>query len=522
MANQSPEEVTKKKLQEIEKLREVIKLGGGADKLEKQHQVGKLTARERLEKFFDTGTFVELDMFAKPLGRDFGADKLYAPADGVIIGYGKVNGRNTAAFAQDYTCVTGTMGEMHGKKIVKITQLAKEWNMPIIGFHESGGARLQEFLAISREYGLWFYLTSIYSGVIPQIAVMMGVVAGGQSYQPGLSDFIFMTKDSAAFIAGPPLVEAVLGEKISSEELGGSKVHSSISGVCHVVARDDNDCIDKVKKLLSYLPQNNKEKPLRVDTKDDPNRTSEKLYSLVPPDPKLPYDMHRIIKEIVDNGEFFEIHKDYSPNMIVGFARFNGESTGIIANNPLFMAGSITCKAAEKASRFIRFCDAFNIPIVYLVSTPAYLIGSQQEQEGMIFRGATLLYATSEATVPKITVIIGWAYAGAYIAMGSRYLGADIVYAWPTAEIGLVAAEGVVNVIFRKEIAGAKNPEEVRKQKEDEFRKTYMNITYPASYLHVDGIIDPKETRPMIIKALTVTRDKKQELPWKKHGTMPL
>lgn len=510
------------KLKAIKKQEEEIKLMGGAEAIERQHKAGKLTARERIEKFFDTGTFVELDMFAKPLGRDFGADKVFAPADGVIIGYGKVNGRHVAAFAQDYTSIAGTLGETHGKKIVKLTQLAKEWGMPVIGLHDSAGARLQEFLAVSREYGIWFYLTSIYSGVIPQIAAMLGTVAGGQSYQPGLCDFIFMTEGSSAFIAGPPLVESVLGEKVTVEELGGTKMHSTISGVCHVVAEDDVDCIEKLKWLLSYLPQNNRQQPPRVDTGDSPNRTSEKLYSIVPDNPKLPYDMHKIIAEIVDNGKFFEIHKDYCHNMIVGFARFNGFSTGIIANNPQFMGGSITCKAAEKAARFIRFCDAFNIPLLYLVNTPAYLVGSHEEKEGMIYRGATLLHATSEATVPKVTVIIGWAYAGAYVAMGSRYLGADIVYAWPSAEVGLVAAEGVVNVIFRKEIANSANPEETRKRREDEFRNTYMNITYPASYLHIDGIIDPKETRPVVIKSLEALQNKKQELPWKKHGTMPL
>ena len=510
------------KVEELKRRKAEIMLGGGADKIEARHKQGRLTARERLDRFFDPGTFVEFDAFGRTIGREFGMDKVNLPADGVIVGYGKVGGRHMAAVAQDFTCMGGTMGEMHGNKIVKMTKFAAQWGMPMICFHESGGARLQEFLAISRTYGEWFYLTSIYSGVIPQLAVMIGPVAGGQSYQPGLSDFIFMTRDSVTFIAGPALVESVLGEKISAEELGGTRIHSTVSGVCHVVAEDEMDCLNKVKELMTYLPQNNREKPPRIETGDDPSRTSERLYEIVPPDPKLPFDMHLVIDEIVDNGAFFEIHRNYAPNMIVGFARFNGYSTGIIANNPLYTAGSITTEAAEKAARFIRFCDAFNIPLVYLVNTPAYLVGSQQERQGMIFRGATLLYATSEATVPKVTVEIGWAYAGAYIAMGSRYLGADMVFAWPSAEIGLVAAEGVVNVIAQKEIAKAQNPQEERRKREEEFRKTYMSIYYPASYQHIDDIIDPKETRPMIIKALEALQNKRQELPWKKHGNMPL
>jgi len=518
------ENITKmrERVEELERRREKIRLGGGQDKIDKQHREGRLTARQRLERFFDPGTFVELDMFATGLGREFGMDRVDTPADGVIIGYGKVGGRYVASFAQDYTCITGTMGEMHGMKIVKITELGKEWGMPVVGFHESAGARLQEFLAVSRQYGQLFYLNSIYSGVIPQVSAMLGVVAGGQTYSPGLTDFVFMNRPGTAFIAGPPLVQAVVGESIDSADLGGAEMHASVSGVCHVLAEDDEDCIDKIKELLSYLPQNNRERPPRLPTSDDPNRTSEHLYQIAAAGAKAPYDMHQVITEIVDEGRFFEIHRDFAPSMTVGFARFNGLSTGIVANNPMYLAGSITVEAAEKAARFVRFCDAFNIPLVYLVSTPAYLVGSQQERAGMIYRGATLLYATSEATVPQVTVEVGWAYAGAYIAMGARYLGADIVYAWPSAEIGLVAAEGTVNVIFRKEIAAAPDPEQERKKREQEFRDTYMSIYYPASRQHVDDIIDPKETRPKIIAALEALQNKRQELPWKKHGNMPL
>ena len=510
------------KVEELQKRRKIIELGGGQERIDKQHAAGRLTARERLETFFDPGSFGEIDAFGRTMGRELGMDKVNLPSDGVIIGTGTVYGRSVAAMAQDYTCIAGTMGEMHGKKIVKITKLAAEWKIPIVGFNESAGARLQEFLEVSKQYGEWFYYTSIYSGVIPQIAVMNGIVAGGQSYQPGLSDFIFMTKDSSTFIAGPPLVEAMTGEKVSTADLGGAKMHSSESGVCHVVAEDEVDCINKVKELLAFLPLNNKQKPPWQETGDDPNRICDTLYNIVPPNPKTPYDMHDVISEIVDNGFFFEIHKDYAKSMVVGLTRFNGYTTGIIANNPQFLAGGIDVWAAEKAARFIRFCDAFNIPLVYLVSTPAYIIGSVQEKLGMIFRGASLLHATSEATVPRITIILGWAYAGAYIAMNSKYMGADLVYAWPTAEIGLVAAEGVVNVVYRKEIAAAANPEEERKKREEAFKDTFMKIYYPASYQHIDDVIDPKDTRKIIIKSFELLKHKDQKLPWKKHGNMPL
>lgn len=510
------------KVDAIRRRRAEVELMGGEARVEAQHKAGRLTARERIALFFDPGTFVEMDAFARCLGRELGMDKVNPPADGVITGYGEVNGRTVAAFAQDFTCIGGTMGEMHGKKIVKITELAGAWGVPCVGFHESGGARLQEFLTVSREYGNLFYLNSIYSGVIPQISAMCGAVAGGQTYSPGLTDFVFMTRDGAAFIAGPPLVESMIGEKISVEELGGTRLHSTVSGVCHVVAQDDRDCIEKIKDLLSYLPANNREKPPRMKAEDPPDRKNDKLYQLVPASATTPYDMHKVIYEVVDGGKFFEVHQDYCRNMIVGLARFDGQPVGIVANNPGFQAGSITCKAAEKAARFIRFCDAFNIPLVYLVATPAYMVGSEQEREGMIYRGATLLYATSEATVPKVTVIIGWAYAGAYIAMGSKYLKSDVLYAWPTAEIGLVAAEGVVNIVFRKEIAQASDAPAERKKREDEFRRTYMDIMYPASYQHVDDIIDPKDTRWRIVQALRALEKKKVDLPWRKHGNMPL
>ncbi|MFQ6088657.1 MAG: acyl-CoA carboxylase subunit beta [Candidatus Methanofastidiosia archaeon] len=513
----------KDKVSELERKKERIKLGGGEERIKKQHLKGKLTARERLELFFDEGSFVELDMFVKPLGREFGMDKRDVPADGIVIGYGKVDSRYVAAFAEDFTCMAGTYGEMHGRKMCKIIEFALHNGMPVVGFNDSGGARLQENMGPLSEYGHLFYLNSIASGVVPQIAAIMGPVAGGQAYSPGLNDFIVMVKKhSYTFIAGPPLVEAVLGEKASVEELGGPEMHSSVSGVCHLVTEDDYGCIEKIKELLSYLPQNNREKPPSKENVDDPNRTCEGLYDIVPRDRNIPYNMHDVILEITDEHEFFEIYENYRKNMICGFARFNGHPVGIYANNPLYMAGTIDVRAAEKASRFVRFCDAFNIPLLSLVDTPAYLVGTQQERKGIIYRGAKLLFAISEATVPQITIYIGKGYAGGYLAMGSKDFKIDFVFAWPTAEIALVGPEGTVNVIYRKEIASAKDPRKERRRREEEFRKTYMSIYYPASLQHIDDIIDPKDTRKVVIKALEALSKKKVELPWRKHGNMPL
>lgn len=486
----------------------------------------KQKARDRIKQFFDPGTFVEIDCFARHLGREFGMAERDLPADGIIIGHGKVNGRPVALFSEDYTCMAGTFGEMHGRKMCKILDFGAQNGMPVVGFNDSGGARLQENLGPLSVYGQLFYRNSVYSGVIPQIAVMLGPVAGGQAYSPGLNDFIIMTKGiSYTFIAGPPLVEAVIGEKITVEELGGPEMHSTVSGVCHVLAEDEADAIQKTKDLLSYLPSSNREKPPWKDTGDPPSRRCEKIYEIFPADREKPYDMKKIIEQIVDNGQFFEVHHNFARNMITCFARIGGHSVGIYANNPRYLGGSIDVNAAEKAARFVRFCDAFNIPIISLVDTPAYLIGSRMEKEGIIYNGAKLLFAISEATVPQITVYMGKAYAGGYLAMGSKDFKVDFVFAWPTAAIALVGPRGTINVVYYKQLKQEQDPvkrEELRKKLEEEFIKTYMSVYYPAGFQHIDDIIDPADTRVHVCRALEALQNKKMELPWRKHGNIPL
>ncbi len=523
------------KVRELEERRAKLMLGGGPKAIEKQHKAGKLTARERIDKFFDPGTFMEIDLFAKTLGREFGMDKVDLPGDGIIIGYGKVNGRHVAAFFADYTCMAGTFGEMHARKMNKMFEFAINKKMPIVGVNDCAGARLQENMGPLSQYGRLFYLNSIGSGVVPQISLLHGYVAGGQAYSPGLMDFLFMVKDMGyTFIAGPPLVKAMTGEDVSADELGGYKIHSTVSGVCHVVCEDEEDSFTKCKKLLSYLPSSNLEDPPWEDTGDPVDRTCEEVYDIIPADRNRPYDMKKIIKAIVDNGEFFEIHKDYHPEMVVCFARLGGHSVGIVANNPMYFGGTIRTQAAEKAARFKRFCDAFNIPIINLIDTPAYMIGTQQEKLGIIYRGAKLLYATSCATVPHISVYIGKAYAGGYLTMGSKDFDVDFVYAWPTADIGLVGPKGTVNVLFRKEIQAAgkaaeergedpkKAMAEERAKREKEFADTYMSVYYPAGLQHIDDIIDPKDTRKILIRSLEALANKVKELPWRKHGNIPL
>ncbi len=512
------------RIKDLHKRRAELTLGGGPEEIDKQHKRGKRTARERIDALFDSGTFVEIDLFARQLGREFGIDKKLIPADGIIIGHGKVDGREVAAFSADYTCMAGTFGEMHGRKMNKIIEFALRAGMPLVGLNDSGGARLQENMGPLSQYGRLFYLNSIASGVIPQIAVLLGPVAGGQAYSPGLNDFLFMVRGMAVtFIAGPPLVEAVIGEKIGAEELGGVDVHAQVSGTCHVVCEDEDDAVGKIRRLLSYLPANNRHKPPMQPCDDPPDRASERLYEIVPPDDRsIPYDMHGVIDEIVDQGSFFEIHRDFARNCIVGFARFDGRSVGIYANNPFHMGGAIDVKAAEKMARFVRFCDCFNIPLLALIDSPAYQIGSVQEQLGIIYKGAKLLHAVAEATVPQISIYVGKAYAGAYLAMGSKDFGVDFVFAWPTASIALVGPKGTVNVIFGREIAKAADPEAERRRREEEFERTYMSIYYPASLQHIDDIIDPKETRFRVIRALEALDDKKIDSPWKKHGNIPL
>lgn len=518
-----------KKIEEIEGLRAKIKLGGGKEAIEAQHAKGKMTARERLDYLFDPGTFVELDIFAKQLGRDYGLDKAFVPADGVIIGFGKINGRYAVAYSEDFTVIAGTFGEMHGRKICKAVDLARNLKIPVIGINDSGGARVTEEMGALSMYGQLFFRHVRTSGVVPQIALIMGPVAGGQAYSPALMDFIFMVKKTSyMFIAGPPLVKAVVFEDIDEQGLGGPELHARISGVSDMTCEDDKHCLDMTKKLLEYLPSSFEEKPPYKETGDDPERRCEKLVDIIPVDPNKLYDMHDVIYEIVDNGEFFEIKKEYAPNLIIGFARMNGHVVGIVASNPNYMAGALDYKSSDKGSRFIRFCNAFNIPLVNLQDVPAFLIGSKSEKDGIIRHGAKMLYAYAEATVPKITVVIRKAYAGGYLAMCSKDLGADFVFELPTGEICLMGPPGAVNILFRKEMAKAREEggpeaeERVRQQRLKEFYEKYVNPLYSASLQHVDDIIDPRDMRRMIIKALEVTQNKVDELPKKKIGIMPV
>jgi acetyl-CoA carboxylase carboxyltransferase component len=511
------------KLKELEQRRAHLEQGGGPKLQEKQRAQGKMTARERIDYLLDPGTFVEFDLFARHIGVDYGLDKAEVPADGVITGHGKIAGRDVFVYSEDFTVIAGTYGERHGKKICKTVDLARKMGAPVIGINDSGGARVTEEMGSLSEYGQLFFRHVRASGVIPQIALVMGPVAGGQAYSPALMDFIFMVKKTSyMFIAGPPLVEAVVFEKTTNEELGGPAIHARVSGVSDLSAADDRDCLDRTKALLSYLPSNNGEAPPIADNGDDPARREEDLLTLIPADQKKSYDMHEVIARIVDRESFFEIKKDYAPNLVVGFARFHGRPVGVVANNPKHLAGCLDVNAADKGSRFIRFCDAFNIPLVSLQDIPGFLIGTAMERQGIIRHGAKMLYAFAEATVPKITVVLRKAYAGGYLSMCSKDLGADFVFSLPTAEVCLMGPEGAVNILFRKEIAEAKNPDEVRGARLKEFFDKYVNPYYSAAEQHVDDIIDPRDMRPRIIRALELCAGKTDEPPRKKHGLMPV
>lgn len=510
-------------IKELESEKERLRQGGGKGLQEKEHAKGKLTARERIDILCDPGTFEEYDLFAKHIGRDYGLDKREIPADGVIVGFGKVNGRGCMLYAEDFTVVAGTFGERHGKKVCKIIDMARMYGYPVIGINDSGGARVTEQMGALSQYGQLFYRHVRASGVVPQIALIMGPVAGGQAYSPALMDFIFMVdKTSSMFIAGPPLVEAVVYEKTDEQSLGGASVHARITGVSDGTWKDDKECLEMTRRMLSYLPLNNKEYPPYQEPEDSPDRTTEELEEIIPTDQKKLYDMHRVIEVIFDRGSFFEIKKEFARNIIIGFARLNGHVVGVVANNPIRYNGAIDYNAADKGSRFIRFCNAFNIPLINLQDVPGFLIGTKSEHNAIIRHGAKMLYAYSEATVPKITCVVRKAYAGGYLAMCSKDLGADVVYALPTAEICLMGPQGAVNILFRKEIAAAENPEEVRAKREAEFMEKYVNPTYAAGLQHIDDIITPGELRSRLIRALEMTFDKEEESPDRKHGITPV
>ncbi len=516
-----------KKIEEIEALRAKIHLGGGEKAIAREHENGKMTARERLDYLFDEGTFMEFDAFAKHIGRDFGLDKKEVPADGVVTGYGEINGRPCFCYCEDFTTIAGTFGERHGKKISKTLDLAMQMGAPVIGINDSGGARVTEEMGALSQYGQLFFRNVRASGTVPQIALVMGPVAGGQAYSPALMDFIFMVKKSSyMFIAGPPLVKAVVHEEIDNESLGGPSMHTRVSGVADAAYKDDKACLDETKRLLSFLPLSSQEAAPVVPCTDDVNRKCDALLDIVPTDPNEMYDMHKVIREFVDNGDFFEVKKDFAKNLIVGFARLDGQPIGIVANNPLVMAGALDYKASAKGARFIRFCNAFNIPLVNLQDVPGFLIGSKSERDGIIRHGSKMLYAYAEATVPKLTVVLRKAYAGGYLAMCSKDLGADFVFEFPTGEICLMGPQGAVNILYRKDfkkaVEAGNDPEEIRKEKEQEFYDKFVNPLYSAGLQHVDDIIDPREMRRTLVNALRVCENKLDELPPKKHGNMPL
>jgi acetyl-CoA carboxylase carboxyltransferase component len=511
------------RIQELKEKEAHLKAMGGSKAVAKQHESGKLTARERLDHFFDPGTFRETDIFVKHRCVNFGMEKLEIPADGVVTGFGLVNGRPVFAFAQDFTSRAGSLGEMHSKKITKVMDLALKAGVPFVGLNDSGGARIQEGVDSLSAYGQIFYRNAVSSGVIPQISAIMGPTAGGAVYSPAMTDFIFMVKNTSyMFITGPDVIKSVTGEEITFEDLGGAMAHNTKSGVAHFACEDDRDCLDQIKRLLSFLPNNNMEDPPRVTCLDPTHREDPALDSLVPDSPSASYDMYDLIRSLVDDGDFFEPHYHYAQNMITAFARLNGRSIGIIANQPKVLAGCLDVNAADKATRFIRFCDAFNIPLLTIADVPGYLPGSDQEWQGIIRHGAKLLWCYSEATVPKLTLVTRKDYGGSYLAMCSRDLGADMVFAWPTAEIAVMGASGAANVIFRKEIKEASDPVAKRQEIIENYENLLYNPYIAASRGFVDQVIAPRETRPRLIEALDILSTKRETLPPKKHGNIPV
>jgi acetyl-CoA/propionyl-CoA carboxylase len=509
------------KIKRLASMKKSAESGGGQERIEAQHSKGKLTARERISLLLDEGSFVELDKYITHRSDDPTLPKFYG--DGAVTGFGTINGRQVFIFSFDFTVLGGSLGEMTSKKIAKAMDHALKVGCPIIGIIDSGGARIQEGVMSLDGYGEIFYHNTMASGVIPQITASIGPCAGGAVYSPAMTDFVVMVENvGQMFVTGPEVVKEVLSQEVSFEELGGARAHATKSGVAHFVAANEYDCFDKIKKLLSFIPHNNTEEPAIVETNDDPNRIDPKLINILPENPYQQYDMKEIIKSIVDNGDFFEVHELFAENIIVGFARMGGRSIGIIANQPMYLAGALDINSSNKAARFIRFCDAFNISIVTLVDTPGYLPGTDQEHNGIIRHGSKLLFAYCEATVPKVTCIIGKAYGGAYIAMGSKNLRADINYAWPNAEIAVLGPEAAVTIIHRRELKNTPNAAETKKKLAKEYRDKFANPYIAAEKGIIDVVIDPMETRPMIIQALNALANKKESRPWKKHGNINL
>ena len=521
-------QIKDKLLAELHEYKAKITEMGGRERVEMRREQGKLTARERVESLLDKGSFCEIAMFATNRGTAFGMDEIDVSADAVITGYGKIDGRKVYIYSQDFTSAGGTIAEVHAQKICRVIDSAMRDNCPVIGIYDSGGARIQDGIDALSGTGQMFRRNTMASGVVPQICAIIGPCAGAAVYSPALMDFIFAVKGiSYSFITGPRVVEAVLGRSVSEEELGGATVAQTKAGVVCRSEDSEEECLQNIKELLRYLPSSNREMPQRVDWGDDPARTDIKLFDIVPANPRQPYDMHRIIERVFDQRpdegqkNYFELFPQFATNIITCFSRLNGWSVGIIANQPMSKAGCLDIDASDKASRFIRFCDAFNIPVVNLVDVPGYLPGEEQEWGGIIRHGAKMLYAYSEATVPKLTLTIRKAYGGSYLGMCSRDLGADCVLCWPTTELAVMGPEGAAAIIFRKEIQKAEDPERCLQEKIEEYRKMFANPYRPAQHLHVDDVIDPADTRPRLIKALEMAIDKVEQRPQKKHGIIP-
>lgn len=511
------------KLNKLESMRAEARLGGGQKRIDAQHEKGKLTARERIELLCDANSFEEFDMFVTHRSTAFGLDKQKILGDGVVTGCGRVNGRMVYIFSQDFTVFGGSLSEAHAEKICKIMKMAIKVGAPIIGLNDSGGARIQEGVVSLGGYADIFLLNTLASGVVPQISVVLGPCAGGAVYSPAITDFVLMTKGTSyMFVTGPNVVKTVTHEQVTSEELGGALTHASKSGVAHFACENEADAITRLKKLLSYVPQNNLEDPPVQETDDPLDREDKALNHIVPENPNQPYDIKEVIRHVVDVGSFFEVHEDYAQNIVVGFARLGGRSIGIIANQPAVLAGVLDINSSLKGARFIRFCDCFNIPILTFEDVPGFLPGTDQEHGGIIKHGAKLLYAYCEATVPKVTVITRKAYGGAYDVMNSKHVRGDMNYAWPTAEIAVMGAKGAAEIIFKREISEADDPDAELKKKTDEYSERFANPFEAAARGYIDDVIEPKTTRPRLIRAFEMLETKKDSNPPKKHGNIPL
>jgi acetyl-CoA/propionyl-CoA carboxylase carboxyl transferase subunit len=518
-----PDRTIENRIAELRRRRKAALTPGGRDAAQKQHEKGKLTARERLDILMDKGSFVETDPFAVHRAHDFGMDRKRPPGDGAITGYGTIDGRKVFVASQDFAVFGGSMGEVHAQKVCKVMDLAIQTGAPFIQINDSGGARIQEGAASLAGYGYIFERNVRASGVIPQISVVMGPCAGGAVYSPAITDFTFMVRETShMFITGPDVIKVVTGEEVTAEELGGAMTHATKSGVASLIGEDDEDVLHRVRYLLSFLPSNNLEDPPAYATTDDPERIDEGLTHIVPDRSREPYDMHEVIRRVVDDGEFLEIFPLWGMTIVTGFARLDGHTIGVVANQPKVNAGTLDIDASEKASRFVRFCDAFNVPLLTFVDVPGFLPGTQQEFNGIIRHGAKLLYAFAEATVPRMTVITHKAYGGAYLVMNSKHLRADVSFAWPTAEIAVMGAEGAVNIVFRKEIEKADDPEAKREELIREYRDKFSTPYAAAERGFIDDVIEPAETRPRLIHALRMLATKRESVPARKHGNIPL